>query len=101
MAKEAALAKYEEAKKDPTENQVHTLASEADLVINTELSTEEDVFIRVAGFLKLLPPTNSESVDVLIGGQFGSEGKGHVAAHIAPDYDCLVRVGGPNAGQPT
>ena len=40
LAKEAALAKYEEAKKDPTENQVHTLASEADLVINTELSTE-------------------------------------------------------------
>jgi adenylosuccinate synthase len=34
----------------------------------------------------------------VIGGQFGSEGKGHVAAYLAKEYDFLVRVGGPNAG---
>lgn len=35
---------------------------------------------------------------VLIGGQYGSEGKGAVVAHIANDYDIHVRVGSPNAG---
>lgn len=40
----------------------------------------------------------SRLVDVIIGGQFGSEGKGHVAFQLAPKYDVLVRVGGPNAG---
>ena len=37
-------------------------------------------------------------VDVLVGGQYGSEGKGNIVGHIAPEYDLLVRVGGPNAG---
>ena len=41
---------------------------------------------------------NNGYVDVLIGGQYGSEGKGQIAAYIAPEYDILVRVGGPNAG---
>lgn len=35
---------------------------------------------------------------VLVGGQYGSEGKGAVAAFIANDYDVHVRVGSPNAG---
>ena len=35
---------------------------------------------------------------VLVGGQYGSEGKGAVAAHVARDYDVHVRVGSPNAG---
>ena len=35
---------------------------------------------------------------VLVGGQYGSEGKGAVAAHIADRYDIHVRVGSPNAG---
>lgn len=98
LSPKQALEKYKTAKTDPTERKVHTLADEADLVINTELSTKDDVLIRVASFLKLLAPTKNELVDVLVGGQFGSEGKGQIAAHIAPDYDCLVRVGGPNAG---
>ena len=38
------------------------------------------------------------SVTALVGGQFGSEGKGAVIAHIAPDYDIHVRVGAANAG---
>lgn len=36
--------------------------------------------------------------DIIVGGQYGSEGKGVVAALIAQDYDCHIRVGGPNAG---
>lgn len=37
-------------------------------------------------------------VDVLVGGQYGSEGKGHDASYLAPEYDLLIRSGGPNAG---
>jgi adenylosuccinate synthase len=35
---------------------------------------------------------------VLVGGQFGSEGKGKIAAFLAPEYTLAVRTGGPNAG---
>lgn len=35
---------------------------------------------------------------VLVGGQYGSEGKGAIAAHVADRYDVHVRVGSPNAG---
>ena len=35
---------------------------------------------------------------VLIGGQYGSEGKGAIAAKVADRYDVHVRVGSPNAG---
>ena len=43
-------------------------------------------------------PPDVRCVDVLVGGQYGSEGKGHVAAYLSREYDVLVRVGGPNAG---
>jgi adenylosuccinate synthase len=90
--------KYSLYKEDLTESHVPTLKGEADLVIDTDRCTEEDVFIRVASFFRLLAPTSNYLVDVIVGGQFGSEGKGQIAAHIAPEYDCLMRVGGPNAG---
>lgn len=35
---------------------------------------------------------------VLVGGQYGSEGKGAIAAYVALDYQVHVRVGSPNAG---
>lgn len=35
---------------------------------------------------------------VLVGGQYGSEGKGKIAAHVADKYDAAVRVGSYNAG---
>ena len=35
---------------------------------------------------------------VLVGGQYGSEGKGAIARHVADRYDVHVRVGSPNAG---
>lgn len=38
------------------------------------------------------------SVDVVVGGQWGSEGKGSIANFLAPEYGTLMRVGGPNAG---
>lgn len=35
---------------------------------------------------------------VLVGGQYGSEGKGAIVAHIANQYRIHIRVGSPNAG---
>ena len=39
-------------------------------------------------------------VTVVVGGQFGSEGKGKICAHlaVADDVDYMVRCGGPNSG---
>ena len=39
-------------------------------------------------------------VTVVVGGQYGSEGKGKVCAHLATsnDVDYMVRCGGPNSG---
>lgn len=34
----------------------------------------------------------------VVGGQYGSEGKGAVVAHIADEYDVHIRIGSPNAG---
>lgn len=34
----------------------------------------------------------------LVGAQYGSEGKGVVAYHLADEFDVWVRTGGPNAG---
>jgi adenylosuccinate synthase len=93
-----AIQSYHVYKLNPTESKVKELINDADLVIDTEKTFIDDNIIRVASFLRLLPTVNSGIVDVLIGGQFGSEGKGQIAAYIAPEYDCLVRVGGPNAG---
>lgn len=41
---------------------------------------------------------NRGKLTVLVGGQYGSEGKGAIAKHVAFDYDMHVRVGSPNAG---
>ena len=40
------------------------------------------------------------SLNVVVGGQFGSEGKGKVTAYLAQSEDaaCVVRCGGPNSG---
>lgn len=37
-------------------------------------------------------------VSVLVGGQFGSEAKGKIAAYLASEYQLAVRTGGSNAG---
>lgn len=73
-------------------------AADADVRINTNYTDGEDTFVRVAARLRLYAPPDFRCVDVLVGGQYGSEGKGHVAAYLAKEYDILVRVGGPNAG---
>lgn len=41
---------------------------------------------------------NRGKLVVLVGGQYGSEGKGAIAKHLAYDFNVHVRVGSPNAG---
>jgi len=77
---------------------VEALANLADVVIRTDRCTSEDVYARVVARLGARPGTALPNVDVLIGGQYGSEGKGNIAHYLAPEYEVLVRVGGPNAG---
>lgn len=71
---------------------------DADVRINVARTDTPDNLVRVAARLGLYSPPDVRCVDVVVGGQFGSEGKGHIAAYLAREYDVLVRVGGPNAG---
>jgi len=82
----------------PTEAQVDTLREIADVVIETDRCDKSDVLIRVASHLGLYGREQDQLVDVVVGGQFGSEGKGHICSYLAREYEVLVRVGGPNAG---
>ncbi|HMJ85085.1 MAG TPA: adenylosuccinate synthetase [Vicinamibacterales bacterium] len=81
-----------------TESRVDRLAETADIVIDTSRNTADDVTARIASRLGLYGGRAEPLVDVLVGGQYGSEGKGHVASYLARGYQYLVRVGGPNAG---
>jgi adenylosuccinate synthase len=92
------LDSYDQVLKNETERSVPELADKADIVIDTTQNTPGDVLVRTACHLGLLGRGYNRVVDVLVGGQYGSEGKGQVAAYLAPEYDVLVRVGGPNAG---
>jgi adenylosuccinate synthase len=89
---------YDALKGNKTEKGVESLAAIADVVVSTDRCSEEAVLVRATALLNLYPRSNEELVDVLIGGQYGSEGKGNIVGHIAAEYDLLVRVGGPNAG---
>ncbi len=92
------LATYAAVRKNKTEREVDLLREIADIVVDTNRCTADDVLVRAASQLRLYETNSTGYVDVLIGGQYGSEGKGQVASYIAKEYDLLVRVGGPNAG---
>ncbi|MBS1845659.1 MAG: adenylosuccinate synthetase [Actinobacteria bacterium] len=94
----AERASYAEVLKDRTEKRVPLLADDADVVIDTGRSTRPDVAVRAASYLGLNARDPGALVDVIVGGQYGSEGKGNIAFAIGPEYDLLCRVGGPNAG---
>ena len=89
---------YAETQRSATEAQVDQLADIADVVIDTKRCSRRDVVVRAAAHLGFYGRAYRRLVDVLVGGEYGSEGKGHIAAYLAPEYDVLVRVGGPNAG---
>ena len=92
------LCSYKKVRRDPTEAKIGELEKIADVVIDTDQCDEADVMAKAAGHLRLYGRENARLVDVVVGGQYGSEGKGHIVSYLAGDYDLLVRVGGPNAG---
>lgn len=89
---------YELYKRDSTERNVNDLSYYADLIINTSSINPTDAVLLIANRLNLLSRLDTQNVDVVVGAQFGSEGKGQIAAYLSSEYDCLIRVGGPNAG---
>ncbi len=90
-------ATYEEAKADRIEAEIESLATIADVVVPTEKS-EVPSCVTYATVGRLSVATPPSYVDLFVGGQWGSEGKGNICALLAHEYDVLVRVGGPNAG---
>ena len=92
------LKSFKDLEKNPTEAGVHELEKSADIVVDTQASTPEDVLVKTATHLGLFAREYSRLVDVIVGGQYGSEGKGHIASYLSREYSVLVRVGGPNAG---
>jgi adenylosuccinate synthase len=91
-------ASYDAVATDTTERQVESMSATADVVIDTARNTPDDVLARAAGRLGLFGSLSQRLVDVIVGGQYGSEGKGHIVAHLAGEYSVFVRGGGPNAG---
>lgn len=89
---------YDQIKRNKTEKNIEDLAELADIVVATDRCSEDAVLVRATALLNLYPRRNTRLVDVIVGGQYGSEGKGNIVGHIATEYDLLVRVGGANAG---
>ena len=92
------FSRWEDVNRNRTERNVKKLQPLADIVIDTDRCTAADVVARVAAHLGLFGRSIDRLVDAIVGGQYGSEGKGHIASYVASEYDLLVRVGGPNAG---
>ena len=92
------FSRWEDVNRNRTERNVKKLQPLADIVIDTDRCTAADVVTRVAAHLGLFGRSIDRLVDAIVGGQYGSEGKGHIASYVASEYDLLVRVDGPNAG---
>lgn len=89
---------YEDVRADPTESGVWLLDRSANRVVANPRPDPASLLARAMAGLELFPLEVVKLVDVLVGGQYGSEGKGNVCAYLATEYDVLIRVGGPNAG---
>jgi adenylosuccinate synthase len=88
---------WQQAMQAPQEKTADSLADVADLVIDTSFLTPADVVVRTDACIGSRI-RNAANVDIIVGGQWGSEGKGNIAFALAPEYDLLIRVGAPNAG---
>ncbi|AJP73432.1 adenylosuccinate synthetase [Sphingomonas hengshuiensis] len=90
---------YDEVKRNKTEASVGALQALADLVLDTDFVAPDTLAITAMEWFEGDGPRSREAlVDVIVGGQYGSEGKGNVCAHLAKHYGVLMRIGGPNAG---
>lgn len=75
-----------------------TLFRNADLILCMPRLTVSDAITKIRSRIEVLKANDAPLVDIIIGGQYGSEGKGQIAAYLSHEYDLLIRVGGPNAG---
>lgn len=89
---------YTQVGENSTEAAVDDLAAYADVAFDASRLDEASVAAVALAGLGLVSRTVVPLVDVIVGGQFGSEGKGNVCSYLADRYQVLVRVGGPNAG---
>lgn len=89
---------YDDLKRSHTERAIRSLKAVADRVIDASRCEPDSVAAQAVAGLGLYPLEIERLVDVAVGGQYGSEGKGHICSYLALGYDVLVRVGGPNAG---
>jgi len=89
---------YGQVMSNETEANVWKLADTADMVIDSKRCSPDDVLVRAASYTSLYGESDDGYVDIIVGGQYGSEGKGQIVSFIAKEYDLLIRVGGPNAG---
>jgi adenylosuccinate synthase len=96
--KSESASTYSEADILKRDSDVDFFKKDADVRIYTTRTDAADNLVRVAARLGHYSPPSVQLVDVVVGGQYGSEGKGHICAYLARNYDVLVRVGGPNAG---
>jgi len=90
--------RFDDVCNDRSEREVLKLGEIADVVVETDRYPQDGILSQVAVPLHLVSRTANQLVDVLVGGQLGSEGKGNIADYLSPEYDVLMRVGGPNAG---
>jgi adenylosuccinate synthase len=89
---------YDEVRKNATEAQIKQLGQIADVRVATDLCDSKSALAQALAGRGLYPSEPERLVDVVVGAQYGSEGKGNICSYLAADYDVLVRVGGPNAG---
>jgi adenylosuccinate synthase len=89
---------YDELKQNKTEANIEQLGAIADVRIVTDRLDPKSVLALAVAGRGLYPTEPERLVDVIVGAQYGSEGKGNICSYLASDYDVLVRVGGPNAG---
>lgn len=92
---------YDAVRSNATEAAVDELAARADVVMDISRLDPRGIAATALAGLGLMAPRTTHPkrlVDVIVGGQYGSEGKGNVCSFLAPEYQVLMRVGGPNAG---
>jgi adenylosuccinate synthase len=89
---------YDELRKNTTEANIEQLGAIADVRIVTDRCEPRSILALAVAGHRLYPSEPERLVDVIVGAQYGSEGKGNICSYLAGDYDVLVRVGGPNAG---
>ena len=89
---------YSQVKADPTEAAIEAMVECADAVVETGGIDGASLAALALAGSPLVTTRIERLVDVIVGAQYGSEGKGNVCAALSGDYAVLMRVGGPNAG---